>query len=91
MSVIARFSSAVAARSVGEEGTEAVLVTDVSVVAATSAAIAAQGRAHVLVFIHTSSAFHVPFGIFPGEVELKSLCDSQPEIDSDGNYSVVDD
>ena len=86
---MARFSSAVAARSAGDEGTEALLVTDVSVVAAMSTAIAEPVRIHVLVFIGISSGSKSR-GIFRREEELASLSDSLPEIDSGGNYSVAD-
>jgi hypothetical protein len=62
---MARFSSAVAARSAGEEGTDALLATDVGVVAAMSAAIAALVRIHVLVFIGVSSPVPKAVEIFP--------------------------
>jgi len=61
------FNSAVAARSAGEDGVEALLSTEENIVAPTSAAIAALVRIHVLVFIRASKRSTEQLGRFSTE------------------------
>jgi hypothetical protein len=86
---MARLSSAVAARSAGEEGTDALLATDVSVVAAMSATIAALVAIQVVVFMGISSGSRNRWDFSRREWNVGVPSDSTREIASDGNYSVA--
>jgi hypothetical protein len=84
-----RFSSAVAACSAGEDGVEALLGTEVSIVAPISAAIAAPPRIHIFVFIRASGTPRNRQEYSQRIVDIVSLCDSPPEIAGGGIYPAM--